>query len=284
MNRSEVIAEAEARELRGALHDYYNTSSRYIDEMQSHDETYFGTYPDWVAQHLSARIGAAGVLAEIGCGGGASTDAIAARLPDWRCTGLDISAPAIAQASGRFGGPKLDFRVADCLDLPFHDGALDAVVSRDVVEHLPDVGRALAEMARVLKPGGVVVLRSPHHRSPLFCLKDLLQLRPSYPFTESWLENVPRFFALSADFVAKAASREPRFRYRRPDLTDTVAVGLDSDAVYEVCSLDLTTFFSNLGFTIHAVGATYGQSLGSRLVPRIAPYLASVGLVAQKPR
>ena len=272
-----------ATHLREDLKSYYNHSERYIAEMQSHDDAYFGSHLDWVAENLLRLVGAEGRLLELGCGGGSSTRAFAARLPGYHCTGLDISEPAIALATSRFAAANLAYRAGDCLDLPWADGSLEAVISRDMIEHIPDVGRALEEMDRVLAPGGVIMIRSPHHRSPLFALLDLLRLRANYPFTKSWVGNLPRLLELSADFVGKLFAREPRFRYRTPDLSDTVVVGLDADAVYEVSSLDLTTFFRQRGYTVHNVGATYGNSAASRLVPRLLPYFASIGLVVQKP-
>ena len=272
-----------ATHLREDLEHYYNHSERYIAEMQSHGDAYFGSHLDWVANNLLRLVGPTGRLLELGCGGGSSTHAFAARLPGYHCTGLDISRPAIALASERFQAENLAYRSGDCLALPWPDGSLDAVISRDMIEHIPDVGQALHEMDRVLAPGGVIVIRSPHHRSPLFALLDVLRLRPNYPFTKSWSGNLPRLAELSADFVGKLFAREPRYRYRTPDLSDQVVVGLDADAVYEVSSLDLTTFFRNRGYTVHNVGATYGNGTASRLVPRLLPYLASLGLVVQKP-
>jgi ubiquinone/menaquinone biosynthesis C-methylase UbiE len=272
-----------ATHIRENLKHYYNHSERYIAEMQSHDDAYFGTHLDWVAANLLRLVGPKGRLLELGCGGGSSTKAFADRLSGYHCTGLDISEPAIALAASRYRAANLEYRSGDCLELPWPDASLDAVISRDMIEHIPDVGRALREMDRVLKPGGVIIIRSPHHRSPLFALVDLLRLRANYPFTTSWLGNIPRLVELSADFVRKLFAREPRFHYRTPDLSDTVVVGLDADAVYEVSSLDLTTFFRNRGYTVHNVGATYGRSAASQLVPRLLPYLASIGLVVQKP-
>ena len=272
-----------ATHLREDLKNYYNHSERYIAEMQSHDDAYFGSHLDWIATTLLRLVGPEGRLLELGCGGGSSAKAFADRLSGYHCTGLDISRLAIELAASRFQAPNLAYRSGDCLELPWPAASLDAVISRDMIEHIPDVGRALEEMDRVLKPGGVIVIRSPHHRSPLFALLDLLRLRANYPFTTSGLGNVPRLVELSSDFVRKLFAREPRFHYRQPDLSDTVVVGLDADAVYEVSSLDLTTFFRNRGYTVHNVGSTYGSGALSRLVPRLLPYFASIGLVVQKP-
>jgi ubiquinone/menaquinone biosynthesis C-methylase UbiE len=48
--------------------------------------------------------------------------------------------------------------VADVQDLPFRSAAFDVVVANYVLHHVPDTGRAVAEMARVLRPGGVAVV------------------------------------------------------------------------------------------------------------------------------
>ncbi len=49
----------------------------------------------------------------------------------------------------------------DALTLPFPDGAFDAVVASEVLEHIVDDGRAIAELARVLRPGGVLAVTVP---------------------------------------------------------------------------------------------------------------------------
>jgi SAM-dependent methyltransferase len=60
--------------------------------------------------------------------------------------------------------------VADIQRLPFGDGTIDAVISQSVLEHLPQPQAAVAEMARVLKPGGLVYVQTPFlhsfHSSP----------------------------------------------------------------------------------------------------------------------
>ncbi|MBT8228697.1 MAG: methyltransferase domain-containing protein, partial [Bacteroidia bacterium] len=48
------------------------------------------------------------------------------------------------------------------LDLPFEEGTFDIVVSSEVIEHVPDPLKAITEMHRVLKPGGILVLTTPN--------------------------------------------------------------------------------------------------------------------------
>jgi ubiquinone/menaquinone biosynthesis C-methylase UbiE len=270
--------------LRDDLRRYYNESQRYLDEMQSHDDAYFRPFLDLVEAQVTAAVSSAGACAllEVGCGGGAATHALASRLPGFACVGLDISAPAVAAAQSRFRADNLSYRVGDCLALPFPDQSFAVVVARDVIEHMADVGQALLEIVRVLEPGGLVIIKSPHHRSPVFPLIDFIRLRHNYPFTQSWWANVQRFFELSGDFARKMRSDSVSFHYRTPDLSDRVRVGYDADATYEVSVIDLIKFFRQQGFVIKNIAATYSSGRVSRLYTRMFPYFASVGLVAQK--
>jgi len=74
---------------------------------------------------------------------------------------VDLSAPAVAQLRARGA------RVArGCITaLPFAAGAFDLVAALDIVEHVDDDARALAELTRVAAPGGVVLLSTPLHAS-----------------------------------------------------------------------------------------------------------------------
>lgn len=66
------------------------------------------------------------------------------------------------------------FVLADAQHLPFADDSFDVVVSYLVIEHLPDPAAAFREYARVVKPGGYFVFKTPAVRTPLFLLSRLL--------------------------------------------------------------------------------------------------------------
>jgi ubiquinone/menaquinone biosynthesis C-methylase UbiE len=54
---------------------------------------------------------------------------------------------------------RVELRRADAKALPFADGSFGAVISNSIVHHIPEPGRVLAEMVRVLRPGGVLFVR-----------------------------------------------------------------------------------------------------------------------------
>lgn len=58
--------------------------------------------------------------------------------------------------------PEADILIADAARLPFRDETFDVVVSSDLIEHLPDAGSHIAEVRRVLKPGGLYFLKTPN--------------------------------------------------------------------------------------------------------------------------
>lgn len=83
-----------------------------------------------------------------------------------RAFGVDISPPVVAQARAAFDRDPLHAAVADVRDLPFGDESFDAVYSMGTIEHFHDSERALAEMVRVLRPGGRAIIGVPNRHDP----------------------------------------------------------------------------------------------------------------------
>lgn len=94
---------------------------------------------------------------------GAGRGTLAARLvaAGYQVTALDESAAFVAYARQRWGGPRLRLVRGDVVRLPFAPGAFDAAVCGEVLEHVTDDAAAVAELARVLRPGGVLVATVP---------------------------------------------------------------------------------------------------------------------------
>ena len=84
--------------------------------------------------------------------------------------GVDITETGIDLCNKRFGHMGLtgDFRVADAQRLPFDDNTFDCVCSMGVLHHVPDTEKAVAEVFRVLKPGGRLIVMFYHKNSILY--------------------------------------------------------------------------------------------------------------------
>lgn len=98
----------------------------------------------------AASVRAANRVLDAGCGPGNLSAAAATRGAS--VVGTDLSEVMVALARSRH--PELEFRQADAERLPFPDGTFDAVVANLLIPHLPRPEAAMAELSRVLKPGG----------------------------------------------------------------------------------------------------------------------------------
>ncbi|MGB0721890.1 MAG: class I SAM-dependent methyltransferase [Gammaproteobacteria bacterium] len=70
-------------------------------------------------------------------------------------TGIDIDSSAVESARKAFARPGLHFHRGDAMNLELPDGCMDVVICSQVYEHVPDAARMMAEIHRVLRPGGV---------------------------------------------------------------------------------------------------------------------------------
>jgi SAM-dependent methyltransferase len=92
---------------------------------------------------------------DVGCGTGALTETVLALTDPAHVVGVDTSPGFLAGARARITGSRSDFCVADARSLPFPDHGFDAVISGLALNFVPDPGHAVAEFARVTRPGGV---------------------------------------------------------------------------------------------------------------------------------
>jgi SAM-dependent methyltransferase len=74
--------------------------------------------------------------------------------------GADVDEQAVAHARARY--PDAEFVVADVAKLPFEDDSFDLVVSFETIEHVPNPEGVLAELRRVLRPDGLLVISTPN--------------------------------------------------------------------------------------------------------------------------
>jgi SAM-dependent methyltransferase len=112
------------------------------------------------ARETAARLsGFEGEVLEVAAGTGIVTRELDLVLgPSSRITATDLNAPMLEVAAGRLSSPRVAWRQANALDLPFEDQSFDAVVCQFGVMFYPDQGAGHAEAARVLHSGGRYLL------------------------------------------------------------------------------------------------------------------------------
>ena len=124
------------------------------------------------------------VLLDLGCGTGAAVRDAARQVR--RAAGFDLSPGMIAEARDRARDEHLDnveFAEGDVsAPLPFEDGAFTAIVCTTAFHHFPRPRETIAEVARVLRPGGRLVIADANRRHPAVFVLDLLlrALQPSH--------------------------------------------------------------------------------------------------------
>jgi len=98
-----------------------------------------------------------GLVLDAGCGEGRTLSLIAGM--GYELSGFEYSPQAVAKAAGAAADAGL--WIGSALEIPVKDQSFDAVISGDVLEHLDDDKRAVSEIFRILKPGGIAIVSVP---------------------------------------------------------------------------------------------------------------------------
>ena len=148
---------------------------------------------------------------DIGSGPGLLAREIADAVgPQGRVCGLDLSEAMVEMGRRRCADrPWVTFERGDAADLPFEAGSFDAVVTTQVYEYVPDIPGALAEAARVLRPGGLLAILDTDY--------DSLVLHTEHPerharVLDAWDEH---FVHRGLPRTLGAALRDAGFRLRQ---------------------------------------------------------------------
>ncbi len=164
----------------------------------------------WLLAQLEARVAKGGRVLDLGCGQGFY-------LPLYARLGLiatGVEPDPVPRAEALRTANALGFAVVDAPAelLPFTEASFDAVVMSEVLEHLPDPALALAEAARVLVPGGLLLVTVPH---------------ADYPFAwdpVNWLGEALRIGPVRGGLFAGIWANHERL-YLPAQLQDQIAAG-----------------------------------------------------------
>jgi SAM-dependent methyltransferase len=188
---------------------------------------------------------ACGSVLDIGCGEGKFTRALTAFVG--QVAGVDVKANkiAMAQEACKREGVSVDFRVASGEDLPYADGAFDAVVFSNSLHHMPAPAKALREALRVLKPGGLLYVMEPVPAGNYFeatkfvndetivrteAYVDLCKIEGAEPVREI-LYRAERLFDAFEEWRCDQIDRDPRREAKFDAGADEVRKTFESSAV-----------------------------------------------------
>ncbi|MBM6399285.1 methyltransferase domain-containing protein [Phycicoccus sonneratiae] len=133
------------------------------------------------AAHLLPHLRPGLALLDVGSGPGTITADLAALVAPGPVTALEATAEALALTAAELArrGVPADLVVGDVHELPFPDASFDVVHAHQVLQHVADPVRALAEMRRVCRPGGLVAARDADYAAFAWW--------PAAPLLDRWL-------------------------------------------------------------------------------------------------
>ncbi len=174
----------------------------------------------WHRYHFASRWARGLRVLDIACGEGYGTALLARGAA--HVVGVDVSAQAIEHARRTYSGVgNIELKVGSCTAIPVADASIDVAISFETVEHIREQEEFLAELARVLKPEGVVILSCPNKAEYTdkrrtkneFHVKELYReelaglVRKRFAHS-TWYGQKPSFYSVIAPEGAAAAVAE----------------------------------------------------------------------------
>lgn len=117
---------------------------------------------------------------DIACGSGYGSHILETQGKAKKVIGVDLSAEAVTHAKNEHKETSIDFLRGTIVNIPFPQAQFDIVVSFETIEHVKNCEGTLAEISRVLRPGGMLIISTPNRKlsSPGKSISD----RPDNPF------------------------------------------------------------------------------------------------------
>ena len=148
-----------------------------VSEVESYSSMDHGSVCDAFVDRL-VELGAEGKMLDLGTGPGNFPFEVVKRIEGSSVFGVDLAHHMISYANKqkkeRGVGDAIEFGIMDVTDLGFEDGCFDCVFSNTILHHIPDPRGMLTEAVRVLKPGGVLVIRDLYRPSDEIGVEKLL--------------------------------------------------------------------------------------------------------------
>lgn len=107
-------------------------------------------------------------ILEIGCGRGFYLKTLINLWPNLMITGLDLNEKYLNIARQFVNNQKVKLIQGDAISLPFANQSFGRIIATEILEHIPDDQKAISEMYRVLKPGGIAMITVPNKNYPFF--------------------------------------------------------------------------------------------------------------------
>ena len=146
------------------------------------DRKFGADLPAYAAAIAEAGLPRGGVVADVGCGTGRALAALRGAVgPRGTVLAVDLTLEMLAAAAAA-GGARAALLAADARRLPLGGATVNAVFAAGLINHLPDAGAGLAELARITRPGGRLVLFHPSGRAAL-AARHGRPLRPDEPLS-----------------------------------------------------------------------------------------------------
>ena len=161
----------------GAMADRYS-HGHHESVLRSHTWRTAENSAGYLLPHLHGGMD----LLDVGCGPGTITLDLATRVAPGRAVGVDAAADVIEKAEAaraEAGAGAVSFTTGDVYALEHDDGSFDVVHAHPVLQHLVEPVQALAEMRRVLRPGGLVAVRDSDYGAFVWA--------PADPRLDRWL-------------------------------------------------------------------------------------------------
>lgn len=247
----------EERDLR--MEAFYNSNQLYFEQLDKHDEQYFGNYINELKPPIE------GMSLDVGCGSRGVTIELAKQ--GYKGYGIDISKIGIDKAEEKAKLLKINhlakFKVSYSRKIPFPDATFETVGACAVFEHLSSPEAVLKEMIRVLKPGGKIVIICPNYLSPFNNIEEPLNAskkRISIGLTshiiKSFLDS--QFYRKLFIIISKIFSENNSLYFLDRKLSLDIKGG-DRDAVFYSNPLDLIRIMSH-----HNINTKEMSTFGNR--------------------